>query len=142
MAITLAIMYGVHSELMLFLHLPQFIIYLLIMMSPTFLLPRYLLCPGHLSVPVAGHGDTQCVSDSAVDENTEGLHDPDPRPVLLLPQRHPGACSKTGPALSQSVMPRGSPRSSHSQSVMPWVLFSQAVCKSRGHFVANQHVCF
>lgn len=106
-AITLAIMYEGHSELMLFLHFPHNIFVdndVSCLPSP---LPRYLLCPGHLSVPAAGCGDAQRVSDGAADENAEGLHHPDPRPVLLLPQCHPGARSKTGPALSQSVMPGG-----------------------------------
>ena len=64
---------------------------------------RYLLCPGHLSVPVTGCRLTKCLPDGATHENTEGLQHSNPGPVLLLLQCHFGARPKAGPAPSQSV---------------------------------------
>lgn len=64
---------------------------------------RYLLCPGHLSVPATGRRLTQCIPDGASHENTESLQHPNPGPVLLLLQCHFGARPKAGSAPSQSV---------------------------------------
>lgn len=64
---------------------------------------RYLLCPGHLSVPATGCRLTKRMPDSATHENTEGLQHSNAGPVLLLLQCHFGARPKAGPAPSQSV---------------------------------------
>lgn len=64
---------------------------------------RYLLCPGHLSVPATGRWLIKCMPDGAAHENTEGLQHSNPGPVLLLLQCHFGACPKAGSAPSQSV---------------------------------------
>lgn len=66
---------------------------------------RYLLCPGHLSVPATGCRLTKCVPDSAAHENTEGLQHSNTGSVLLLLQCHFGARPKAGPAPSQPVSP-------------------------------------
>lgn len=64
---------------------------------------RYLLCPGHLSVSTPRCRLTKCVPDGAAHENAESIQHSNPGPVLLLLQRHIGACPKARPAASQSV---------------------------------------
>ena len=65
--------------------------------------PRYILCPGHLPVPAAGPRHAQRAADRPTHAEPEGLQHPDPRPVLLLPQRHPGTRPTARAAAGQSV---------------------------------------